>query len=148
MIRKVEEKDLIFLAQLILNYRKQVFKENMEEVENILNTFNLAISENDNTYVFVTEDDKAHAYINFNILNFPLIGGKELYISELFVSENSKGKGYGTALLNFAIETGKSLKCKRIMLNNGKETESFLRNFYKNHNFIERENMANFILNL
>jgi len=64
----------------------------------------------------------------------------------LFVAENTRGKNYGTELLDFIIDYGKTNSCIRLMLNNSKDSEAYLRSFYKNKRFVERELMANLIL--
>jgi len=98
--------------------------------------------------VIINDEDIPLGYINFHILNFPLISGKELYISELMINEHERNKNLGTKLINFAIDKAKELNCERIMLNNSMESISYKRNFYKNLGFAQRDTMANFVLKI
>ena len=74
-----------------------------------------------------------------------MIYGKELYISDLLIKKDRRGRGIGTKLLSEIERIAKKSGVKRIMLNNNKNEESYKSNFYKKHNFIERENISNFI---
>lgn len=87
-------------------------------------------------------------YINMHIIDFPLLSGKKLYISELFVDSKRRTGKLGSQLLDFAKEKAKEFGCNRLMLNNSMESIAYERDFYKKHGFIHRESMANFILEI
>lgn len=148
MIRKIEEKDFQMILNLIVEYLSSHTNYKKANEENILSCLKDSLNSNENLYIITDDFNNAKGYINFSIINFPLIGGKELYISELFISTDCRGNHYGSQLLQFAISTAKEANCKRIMLNNSMESLSFKRNFYKNFGFIHRDSMANFVLPL
>ena len=89
--------------------------------------------------------NKIAGYINMHICPFPMIGGTELYISDLLIMNDFRGKGIGKALLLKAEEIAGTYKCVRIMLNNAKYAQSYIRSFYKKSGFFERDDFANFI---
>lgn len=148
MIRKIVKKDIPSIKQLIEKYLSShpEYHPNSEKLSSSLET---AISDdNTNLFVIVNDEDTALGYINFHILNFPLISGKELYVSELFISEEERGKNLGTKLMNFAVTRAKENNCQRIMLNNAMDSVAYKRNFYKNLGFSQRDTMANMVLKI
>ncbi|MBN2443577.1 MAG: GNAT family N-acetyltransferase [Spirochaetales bacterium] len=72
--------------------------------------------------------------------------GSELYISDLLIDQNHRGKGIGNILLKKAEELASQHGCVRLMLNNSKDSESFRRSFYKKYGFNERIYFAHFVL--
>jgi GNAT superfamily N-acetyltransferase len=79
------------------------------------------------------------------MLPYPIIAGLELYISDLLVAEEGRGKGVGGSLLAKAEVLAKENRCVRVMLNNPKESEGYQREFYKKHGYTERIKFANFV---
>lgn len=148
MIREFKEKDISKINEIILDYLSynpeyEICKNKiLESLENILNNNNRLF------YVFTNSEDEAIAYMNLHIIDFPLISGKELYISELFVDSKVRGQNIGSKFIEFAIDKAEKLECKRIMLNNSITSKAYERNFYKKLGFIHRDSMANFILKI
>lgn len=148
MIRKFAKKDITPVCQMIHTYL-DISHEYVEfDEDRTLKALHSALEETNNIYVIVDDEDTAIGYINFHIINFPLISGKEFYISELIVHEGERSKNLGTRLINFAITRAKELGCERLMLNNSMESISYKRNFYKNLGFAQRDTMANFVLKI
>jgi GNAT superfamily N-acetyltransferase len=82
----------------------------------------------------IVEDNKIVACINFQITTLIPIG-KVMYVSDLITKEKYRKKGYGTALLNYAVKFGKDNGCKQIQLNceyNNYKSHKF----YLNYGFI------------
>lgn len=148
MIRKFTQKDVPVINDLIKTYLNISTDYHAYDSEKTIDALNTVVKEENNLYVIINDEDIPLGYINFHILNFPLISGKELYISELMVDEHERSKNLGTKLINFAIDKAKELNCERIMLNNSMESISYKRNFYKNLGFAQRDTMANFVLKI
>lgn len=148
MIRKFTQKDVPVINELIKTYLNISTDYHAYDSEKTIDALNTVVKEENNLYVIINDEDIPLGYINFHILNFPLISGKELYISELMVDEHERSKNLGTKLINFAIDKAKELNCERIMLNNSMESISYKRNFYKNLGFAQRDTMANFVLKI
>lgn len=148
MIRKFTQKDVPVISSLIKSYLNISTDYHAFDEEKTTEALNAIVNEENNLYVIINDEDIPLGYINFHILNFPLISGKELYISELMINEHERSKNLGTKLINFAIDKAKELNCKRIMLNNSMESISYKRNFYKNLGFAQRDTMANFVLKI
>lgn len=72
----------------------------------------------------------------------------EGYISELFVAESSRGQGIGIAQLNTVRSEAETRQCSRLMLITSRTRESYTRRFYAQQGWIERKEMANFILEI
>ena len=148
MIRKIVKKDITAISELIEKYLSS-HPEYAPNSEKLISSLEECIQDEfSNLFVIVNDEDKALGYINFHILNFPLISGKELYVSELFINEEERGKNLGSKLINFAIGRGRELGCQRLMLNNGMDSVAYKRNFYKNLGFSQRDTMANFVLKI
>lgn len=82
-------------------------------------------------------------YINVHWLT-NLLKGADGYISELFVREEDRGKGAGSALLEAVRLEASKRGCSRLMLFNLKQRESYQRGFYVKQGFQEREDGAFF----
>lgn len=77
---------------------------------------------------------------------FLFLSGGESYVTELFVCPSHSGKGVGSSLLETVVSEAKRRGCARVLLLNGRDVESYRREFYKNRGWIERPAMANFVL--
>ena len=97
--------------------------------------------------VALNDNKKVVGFINYHEIVFPMIAGKELYISDLLVDKNERGKKTGKKLIDEVDKTALSKGCKRLMLNNLKLAESYTRGFYRKSGFEERINIANFVKN-
>ena len=76
---------------------------------------------------------------------FPLLRGREAYVTDLLVDYPERNTGAGTALLDTAVGLARREGCLRLMLNNYREAESFRRGFYARRGWRERTEFANFI---
>ncbi len=125
MIRKAEKKDIKRLLELLSQVlgihaaiRPDVFvpgttKYSSEELE--------AILENENTPVFVAEEDGEVAGYAFCAIREPsgkenLVPHKTLYIDDLCVDEKKRGRGIGESLFRFVKEEAKRLGCDVVVL--------------------------------
>ncbi|MBN2533060.1 MAG: GNAT family N-acetyltransferase [Spirochaetales bacterium] len=142
----MKEEDIDSILALIIQYKKeQNFPFNTSYENEIKKQLFIAVKQKQkNTYVCVVQSEIT-GYINMHICPFPMIGGKELYISDLLVKQDMRGNGIGKKLMEKAIEIAQENECTRIMLNNAKESESYRRSFYIKSGFIERPHFANFV---
>jgi len=104
----------------------------------------------DSHAVLVTESPEGAilGYVAVHWLPYLMLAGPEGYVSELFVSESARGAGLGTKLLEAVKDMAISRGCSRLMLVNRKTRESYQRGFYRKLGWEEREEFANFVLNL
>lgn len=151
-IRKAEQEDVPVIAEIIRNLGWFPHAENESPLatqRRVLLHLELCDADDSHT-VLVAEDDegKVAGYVSVHWLPYLMLSGPEGYVSELFVSEDTRGKGVGTALMNdireFAIIRG----CSRLMLLNGRDRSSHERDFYAHLGFEERPEMANLVLPL
>lgn len=63
-------------------------------------------------------DESAPAVVGYRYLNF-LYSGKTLYIDDLSTLPNARGKGYASALVDFAIEQARQAGCQCVSLDSG-----------------------------
>eukprot|EP01022_Parablepharisma_sp_SALTPOND_P024116 TRINITY_DN53059_c0_g3_i1.p2 TRINITY_DN53059_c0_g3~~TRINITY_DN53059_c0_g3_i1.p2 ORF type:complete len:216 (+),score=34.74 TRINITY_DN53059_c0_g3_i1:73-720(+) len=72
----------------------------------------------------------------------------EIYLAELFVHPEARGRGVGSSLLEEAEHWAQHEGCSRMMLINNRLRHSYLDGFYAKRGWREREDMANFVLPL
>ncbi|MES2661407.1 MAG: GNAT family N-acetyltransferase [Verrucomicrobiota bacterium] len=77
---------------------------------------------------------------------FLFLPGGEAYVTELFVRPSASDKGVGSGILETIIAEARQRGCSRVILLNGRDGESYRRSFYTKRGWIERDQMANFIL--
>jgi GNAT superfamily N-acetyltransferase len=87
-------------------------------------------------------------YVHGEIVTYLLFAGREMLVSELFVREEFRGKGVGSALLAAIEAEAVKCKCFRISVLNSRERESYKRGFYARLGYDERAHVANFIKRL
>ncbi len=140
MIRRAEKKDLDVINDLLLqvltvhhNGRADIFKEGCRKYtdDQLLEMF-----DDDAKPIFVyEEDDKVLGYafcifqqhINDNILT----DIKTLYIDDLCVDQNCRGKGVGGKLYHHVLDFAKESGCYNVTLNVWSFNETAMR-FYQN----------------
>lgn len=107
------------------------------------------LSSDDHT-LLVSEDENGNlkAYSAVHWLPYLFMPGSEGYISELFVSIDSRSLGIGTRLLDTIRLEAQQRGCTRLSLINMRHRESYQRGFYKSHGWQERPEAANFLLTL
>jgi len=151
IVDTIKNEDISELVAFIRTYKSEQNKQITEiQTNKIKDEIFQIINNNTNSYGFkcINESKKIIGYIILHIINFPMLCGKELYISDLFVDNKDRGKGIGKKLLSFAEDIAVKNKCERLILNNPKEYESYKRSFYSKFGFVERIEFANFIKNL
>lgn len=87
-------------------------------------------------------------YAAVHWLPYLFLAGPEGYVSELFVHQDRRGGGVGGALLDTVIGEARRRGCARLMLAAVKTRESYLRGFYQQRGWIDREDMANMVYEL
>ncbi len=131
IIREIEKKDVNSVYELVINYKKElgrVFTD--KDKESLLSTVkNLPGTENSVTLIAV-ENNKTAGFLNAHFFDFPIIAGKECYISDLLIDPEMRGKSIGKKLLDRIEKISESKDVKRMMLINIKEADSYKRKFY------------------
>jgi GNAT superfamily N-acetyltransferase len=150
MITEINNNDITNLINFIKNYKaehnNQIDSETEKKIEQEI--MELITSNNSYAYKYIDQSGLFCGYMIFHIVNFPMISGKEAYITELFIDKRKRGFGLGKEFLSFAEKVARDKKCKRILLNNPKDYESYERSFYIKNGYIERDQMANFVKGL
>ncbi len=149
-IRMFKKKDVEKILPIIIEYRQQHHKIVVDDAvkESTLQVL-LSMVEHKDSFVFVGEvENQVIGYMVIHFCPYPLLGSNEIYITDLVIKPEFRNKGIGKSFIEKAIEVGRSMNCKRLMLNNNKTSESYLRSFYRKCNFEERIGFANFVFNL
>ena len=139
-IRKAFDKDVFNLFDLLFtvqalhaNGRPDVFKVGAtkythQEIKDIVN------GENTPVYVLVDQEDCAVGYAFCSLLEEKetenLYAKRTLYIDDLCVKEDLRGKGYGKKLYDYVLLRAKEFSCDRVTLNVWHLNQSALR-FYE-----------------
>ena len=93
----------------------------IDKLRFVNNMTNIIVDDNTPVFVSVDENDKVEGYV-FCILEQKLNDNlftdiKTLYIDDLCIDENIRGKHIGTDLYNFVLNYAKSIGCYNITLN-------------------------------
>lgn len=146
-IKSINNTDINSIIELIELFRKEqeriLSSEDKKKIEiSLLNIMNY-----DNSEIFIVKENNNRliGYIAFHIIDFPLLAGKECYISDLLINPSSRGKGLGRKLIEKVESYSKKLGVKRLMLNNHKTEKSYISSFYQKIGFSERVDFANFV---
>ena len=151
-VRRAQQEDVPVIAEIIrkLGWFPYVDKESPSATERrVLLHMELADADDSHTVLVAEDEDGAvSGYISVHWLPYLLLEGPEGYVSELFVREEARGKGVGTALMNDIKELAMTKGCSRLMLLNNRERDSYERNFYGQIGFQERPEVTNWVLPL
>ncbi len=109
-IRKIVEddfSDLILLFQEFATFEKLPHKmvnsvEQMKEESSLINGF-----------VAVNNQKKIIGYVTYFFAYYTWVG-KSLYMDDLYIKPEYRGKGFGTLLINKVVEFAKTHKCKKL----------------------------------
>lgn len=108
-----------------------------------------ALITGDNALLLVAEKQgQVVGYVHGEITTYLLFAGSEMLVSELFVMENWRGQGVGSALLAAIESEAVKHRCFRISVLNSRERESYRRGFYSSLGYQERTQIANFVKRL
>jgi len=92
-------------------------------------------------------DGRILGYCAVHWLPYLFFEGLEGYVSELFIHESVRGRGVGAQLLEAVKAEARQRGCLRLSLLNGRQRDSYRREFYKKNGWRERD-MANFVFDL
>jgi GNAT superfamily N-acetyltransferase len=141
-IRNATEEDVPAIASIILElgWFKSANEEHIRR--------HLAMCNADDSHtVLVAENPhgKVSGYITVHWLPYLILPGSEGFVSEMFVLQNERRKGYGRSLIEavkaIALEKG----CIRLALLNSRNRPSYEREYYRRLGWIERAEMADFV---
>ena len=151
-VRRAEHEDVPVIAQIIRKLGWFPHAEGESELateRRVLLQLELCDADDSHT-VLVAEDEDGEVagYVSVHWLPYLLLDGPEGFVSELFVRDEARGKGVGTALMNDIRELATVRGSSRLMLLNGRDRPSYERDFYERLGFEERPEMANMVLPL
>lgn len=106
------------------------------------------VDDSHSLFVATDADGELLAYAAVHWLPYLFLAGPEGYLSELFVAPAARDRGIGTALLDTVVQEAKARGCARLMLEAVRTRESYARGFYTKRGWIEREDVANMVLEL
>jgi ribosomal protein S18 acetylase RimI-like enzyme len=146
-VREIYESDVSALAEMIINYKLEQDPNFHDSARSdIVNILLALVNQNKiTTLVALKKKEKIIGFINYHEILFPMIAGREIYISDLIVDKNERGKGIGKTLIAEVDKIANNMKITRLMLNNSIESECYISGFYKNLGFEERKNYSNFV---
>jgi len=97
--------------------------------------------------VLVAENShgKVCGYITVHWLPYLILPGSEGFVSEMFVLQNERRRGYGRALIRSVTQLAEEKGCIRLALLNSRNRPSYEREYYKRLGWTERPEMADFV---
>lgn len=149
-IRPVQESDFLSLADIVgefemyffgsMNPKADITARVRRRLDTILGS---------DMYFLLTAWDAAGnlcGYAAVDVLPSLVLPGMEAYLAELFVRERWRGTGVGSLLLGEVEAEAARRGCCRLMLITSRERETYGREFYKKKGWVERPEIANFVL--
>ncbi len=109
-IRVAEEKDFARVIELI--HELAVFENQTDQLVNSADRM-MAEKEFFNCYVAETPDRKIVGYATYIFCYYTWVG-KSLYMDDLYVLPEYRGKGIGTLLIRKVIDYARETKCHRL----------------------------------
>ena len=134
--RKTDLKHLLALYTQLNNNQMPIIDENLEQLwEDILS------DPNHHIIVGIIEEKIVSSCVLIIIKNLTHNQRPYALIENVITNEECRGKGYATAILNFAKTIAESENCYKIMLMTGSKKESTL-NFYKRAGYNDKDKTA------
>ena len=134
-VRKATDKDIPAILDLLYKLGRPKAK-NDSETEIFEKQIKQYISNSDKQILVAELDSKIVGMASLMFVSRLNRDKLELYIPELIVSEENRGKGFGNKLIEECIKIAKEKKCHRIKLESGNQRiESH--QFYKKLGFIQ-----------
>jgi GNAT superfamily N-acetyltransferase len=151
-ICKAEQRDAAGIAEILreLGWFAEIMAQTPAETrEQITNELNLCQAD-DSHAVFVARaaGEAVEGYVALHWVPYLMHSSPDGYISELFIRDRARGQGIGARLLETVEAEARKRGCKRLMLLNMRQRESYQRGFYAKHGWEERPQAATFMKNL
>ena len=148
-IRQADAKDADAIARIVrlADVRHGIAEEPFAvTVKDVVRQLDLCAADDSHlVLVAVDANDDAIGYITVHWLPYPVARGTEGYVSDLFVDTAARGQGIGQRLIDEVAAIARRRGCRRLMLMNGRESESYQRGFYASRGWTERPTIANFV---
>lgn len=149
IIMNLTDSHVAALVSFVRDIRREQLRElTAHELDAVRNTF-FRVLKSENARCRICESDgRIVGYLAMHLVEFAMLLGCEAYVTELFVGKDDRGRGAGTLLLDDAERICRDAGCIRIMLNNPRHYDSYMRSYYQKHGFEERTGFANFVKQL
>jgi GNAT superfamily N-acetyltransferase len=151
-ICKAEERDIAGIAEILRElgwFADITAKTPAETREQIANELRLCQADDSHcVYVARAAGEAVLGYVSVHWMPYLPHSGPDGYISELFIRGSTRGQGIGARLLETVEAEVRRRGCKRLMLLNMRQRESYQRAFYAKHGWEERPQAAIFMKNL
>lgn len=150
IVRRAEITDAAAICTILqlLSWFPHLNSPDLSATDQVVNHLHSCLADNSHSVYVAEADGKIIGYAAVHWLPYLFLPAPEGFVSELFVDQAHRGEGIGSLLLAAIQTEAKARGCIRLMLLNGRERESYQRQFYQKQGWIERENIANFIYNL
>lgn len=138
-IREARKTDLKQLLELYTELHDNQMPKMDENLEHLWN--DILSDSNHHIIVGIVEDKIVSSCVIVIIKNLTHNQRPYALIENVITSEAYRGKGYATAILNYAKTIAQSENCYKIMLMTGSKKESTL-NFYKRAGYNDKDKTA------
>lgn len=113
---------------------KNLWTYNTYNKEEVKKVYEEVINDNNSFAFFLTDNNEYKGFCHGDYFNTFWMSGLTCYVSSLIVNESERGKGYGTALLNYAKDMAKEKGCKAVILDSGLPRKN-THKFYEHYGF-------------
>lgn len=129
VIRKAVKTDF----KMICDFIKNLWSYNNYDELKLKDVFDETIGD-DNSFIYVLEDDEGIGFVHGCVFNTFWMSGKTCYVSSLYVKDEYRKKGYGKMLIEYIKRHAIENEYKAIILDSGFPRKE-AHDFYENNGF-------------
>ena len=120
--------------ETVFHYIQALWTYNTYDKEEIRRVYERVIRD-ENSFAFVVLDEGEYkGFCHGDYFDTFWMSGRTCYISSLITNEKDRGKGYGRALMDHALQLARRESCKAVILDSGFPRERAHR-FYEKYGF-------------
>ena len=105
--------------ETVFHYIQALWTYNTYDKEEIRTVYERVIRDENSFAFFVLDEGEYKGFCHGDYFDTFWMSGRTCYISSLITNEKDRGKGYGRALMDHALQLARRESCKAVILDSG-----------------------------